>query len=59
MHHRGNDINIMYSDIMVNCKNCFGCTCLRGKEYCIFNKQYTREEYETLVPQIIEKMKAD
>jgi len=32
---------------------------LRNKSYCIFNKQYTQEEYETLVPQLIEKMKAD
>jgi hypothetical protein len=32
---------------------------LRGKEYCILNKQYTKEEYEALVPKIIEKMKAD
>ena len=28
-----------------NCLNCFGCTNLRNKNYCIFNKQYTREEY--------------
>lgn len=39
--------------------NLFGCVGLRDKEYCILNKQYTREEYEKLVPQIIEKMKAD
>ena len=32
---------------------------LKGKEYCILNKQYTREEYEYLVPKLIEKMKAD
>ncbi len=39
--------------------NMFGCVGMRDKEYCILNKQYTREEYETLVPQIIEKMMAD
>jgi hypothetical protein len=27
------------------------------KEYCILNKQYTKEEYEILVPKIIEHMK--
>jgi hypothetical protein len=27
------------------CSNCFGCKNLRGKSYCIFNKQYTKEEY--------------
>ena len=42
-----------------NSANLFGCIGLRGKEYCILNKQYTKEEYETLVPKIIEKMKAD
>jgi hypothetical protein len=29
---------------------------LRNKEYCILNKQYTKEEYEQLVPQIIDHM---
>jgi len=37
----------------------FGCASIRDKQYCILNKQYTREEYEKLVPQIIEKMQAD
>ena len=59
MNHRGNDSNIIYSDILVNCKNCFGCIWLRGKEFCILNKQYTKNEYETLVSKIIEKMQAD
>lgn len=30
----------------VGCNNCFGCFGLRSKSYCIFNKQYTREEYK-------------
>ena len=34
----------------------FGCVGLRNKQYCIFNKQYTKEEYEKLVPKIIEHM---
>jgi hypothetical protein len=37
----------------------FLCTWLRHKEYCILNKQYTKEEYEILVPKIIEKMMRD
>ncbi|EKD44623.1 MAG: hypothetical protein ACD_71C00072G0001, partial [uncultured bacterium (gcode 4)] len=37
--------------------NLFGCIGLRNKSYCILNKQYTKEEYETLVPKIIEHMK--
>ncbi len=48
---------ISYSDVCYNSKNLFGCVGLRNKEYCILNKQYTREEYERLVPQIIENMK--
>jgi hypothetical protein len=40
-----------------NSSNLFGCVWLRNKEYCIFNKQYIKEEYEKLVPKIIEHMK--
>ena len=36
--------------------NCFGCSGLKKAEYCILNKQYTKEEYETLIPRIIEHM---
>lgn len=39
--------------------DCFGCIGLRSARYCILNKQYTKEEYEVLVPKIIEKMKID
>jgi hypothetical protein len=36
--------------------NLFGCISLRNKQYCILNKQYTKEEYEKLVPKIIQHM---
>ncbi|MEK7174385.1 MAG: hypothetical protein AAB759_01870, partial [Patescibacteria group bacterium] len=36
----------------------FGCVGLRNKEYCILNKQYTKEEYEELLPKIIAQMNA-
>jgi len=39
-----------------NCNNCFACIGLRNKQYCILNKQYSKEEYEALVPKIIEHM---
>ncbi|MBL4694318.1 hypothetical protein JKY72_03020 [Candidatus Gracilibacteria bacterium] len=42
---------------MQNCKDCFGCVSLKKKQYCIFNKQYSKEEYQKLVPKIIEHMK--
>ena len=37
--------------------NIFGCVGIRSKNYCILNKQYTKEEYEEFVPKIIEHMK--
>ena len=36
--------------------NLFGCVGLLNKQYCILNKQYTKEEYEELVPKIIQHM---
>ncbi|MEI7424765.1 MAG: hypothetical protein WCK10_01455 [Candidatus Staskawiczbacteria bacterium] len=39
-----------------NSSSLFGCISLRNKQYCILNKQYTKEEYEELVPKIIEHM---
>jgi len=52
------DRNIMYCDSCSHSSNLFGCVGLKRKQYCILNKQYSREEYETLVPKIIEKMMA-
>lgn len=40
-----------------NCSHLFGCISLRNKQYCILNKQYTKEEYEALIPKIIDHMK--
>lgn len=37
-------------------KNLFGCVGLKKKQYCILNKQYSKNEYEALVPRIIEHM---
>lgn len=50
--------DIIYSRDCHDCKNCFWCMWLKNKQYCILNKQYTKEEYETLVPQIIEYMQS-
>ena len=36
----------------------FGCISLQKKQYCILNKQYTKEEYEDLMPRIVEHMKS-
>ncbi|PIR68620.1 hypothetical protein COU49_00130 [Candidatus Nomurabacteria bacterium CG10_big_fil_rev_8_21_14_0_10_35_16] len=48
--------DIQYSQHCHNCKYVFGCVGLRNAKYCIFNKQYTKEEYEELVPRIKEHM---
>jgi len=32
-----------------SCTNCFGCVGLRQKEYCVFNKQMSREKYEAFM----------
>ncbi len=48
--------DMLYSDSCQSCSSCFGCIGLKHMKYCIFNKQYTKEEYEKLVPTIIESM---
>ena len=47
---------IQYSHYCGSSSNLFGCIALRNKQYCILNKQYSKEEYEELVPKIIEHM---
>ncbi len=42
-----------------NSHDLFGCAGLNHKEFCILNKQYSQEEYEALVPQIIQRMSED
>jgi len=49
--------DVTYCDNVVSSSNVFGCCGLKRKEYCILNKQYTKEQYEELVPRIIEHMK--
>ena len=45
-----------YNEECQDCKSIFGCEGLRKKNYCILNKQYTKEEYEALVSKIIKNM---
>ena len=51
--------NALYCFSCYNSKNIFWCVWLQNKEYCIYNKQYTKEEYNQIVPQIITQMIRD
>lgn len=48
--------NVQYSFNCYNSSDLFGCIGLRSKKYCILNKQYTKDEYEVILPKIIEHM---
>lgn len=50
--------DLFYCMMCLGCSNCFGCVGLKRKSCCILNKQYTKSEYEVLVPKIIQAMKA-
>jgi len=50
------DRDIEYSFKCMSSNNLFGCVGLRKKSYCIFNKQYTPDEYKTLREKIIQHM---
>ncbi len=52
-----NSSNIMYSFDIRNCQNCIGCDALKNGKYSIFNKQYSKEEYEELREHIINELK--
>jgi uncharacterized protein YbaR (Trm112 family) len=45
-----------YSLHLKSSSDCFGCVGLRSKQYCILNKQYTKEEYEVMVEKIKKHM---
>ena len=49
--------DLLYCWYVQSSSNCFGCINMHHKKYCILNKQYTKQEYEALVPKIIEHMK--
>lgn len=52
----GESHNLLYCMETKYCNNCFGCVNLYQKDYCIFNKQYTKEEYEIIVPKLIQEL---
>lgn len=48
--------NQQYCKGCLGASNLFGCVSVRKKEYCILNKQYTKEQYEELIPKIKKHM---
>lgn len=47
-----------YTDLCFYCHDCFGCVSLKNKKHCILNKEYTQQEYEELLPKVIDHMKS-
>ncbi|MFZ1019902.1 MAG: hypothetical protein WAN61_02845 [Minisyncoccia bacterium] len=53
--HSSNCYNCLESSFLYNCRNCnncFGCTNLVSKSYCIWNEQYSKEEYEKKISEM-------
>ncbi len=46
----------LYCSLIQHSSHCFGCASLRNSEYCILNKQYSKEEYERLAARIVRHM---
>ena len=49
----------LYCQQCDNCDHIFWCVWLKDESYRIYNKQYTKEEYNQIVPQIIAQMIRD
>ncbi len=46
-----------YSEYCISSHHVLGCVCLHHQDYCILNKQYSKEEWEILMPKIVSHMK--
>src|SRR3989344_4811649 len=49
--------DVFYSELSWHSDDLFGCVSMIKKKYCIFNKQYSPEEYKELKAKIIAHMK--
>ncbi|MBU2578801.1 hypothetical protein KKA09_01655 [Patescibacteria group bacterium] len=56
---RDQSLEVEYSINCRNCSYCFGCIGLNKKQFCILNKQYSKEEYYELLDKIKTKMLKD
>lgn len=52
----GGSNDLFYCDSCRGCSECFGCVGLSKKQYCIFNKQYSKEEYFKEIEKIKQQM---
>ena len=51
-----NSHDIEYSLAIMSSEHCFGCDSLKKNQYCILNKQYTKEEYEKIREKIVAEL---
>lgn len=51
--------HIFYSYHLTQCSYCIGCIGLTNRSYCIYNEQYTKEEWENLADKIFSQMERD
>jgi len=55
--HTWDSEDCLYTDECFSCRNLFGCIGLHHMQYCILNKQYSKDEYEARIPRILEHMR--
>ena len=48
-----NSSDLSHCTNCMNCQSCFGCVNLQNKQYYIFNKEYTKEEYYLKLSELI------
>lgn len=48
-----NSRDILYSFYISNCNDCIGCDALKNGKHSIFNKEYSKEEYEKIREHIV------
>lgn len=57
--HIPNCSNVYYSYYVESCSYCLGCVGIKNKQFCIFNKQYTKEERFILADKIFAQMEKE
>ncbi len=51
--------HIFYSYFLESCSFCLGCVGLKNKHFCIFNKQYSKEEWHKKADEIFSSMERE